>query len=211
VAKVWRLSWVSSTDGGVELINTQHVQTDLGLGESEPSAANVADAIDDHYRDAYKDLLSVNFTLHSLETRECLPASSTDVPEAHTTTIEEAGTLAVGTLGLPNEMCGLIKLRTASASRAARGYMVPPSPQSITALDTSRLWATAGGYWAALQAYAELLDDVIDTGGIGAVDLNPVVYSRTRHNASLSPFTFQVTQAIAVRTPHWRRSRSTAP
>jgi hypothetical protein len=211
VSKVWRLSWVSSTDGGVELMNTQHVQTDLGIGEDEPSAANVADAIDDHYRDAYKDLLSTNFTLVSLETRECLPTSSTDVPESHTTTINEAGTLAVGTLGLPNEICGLIKLKTAAASRSSRGYIVPPSPQSITALDTGRLWATAGGYWAALQAFAALLTDVIDTGGVGAVDLNPVVYSRTRHNASEDPFTFQVTQAIATRVPHWRRSRSTAP
>src|SRR3954462_1575087 len=202
MAKGWRLSWVGTTDGGVELIYTAHLQTDTDLGEGEPSAANVADAFDDHCRTQYKARLSVNFTLLSLETRECLAASDPGIPEAHTTAINEVGTLAVGTLGLPNEMCGLIKLKTASASRSSRGYLVPPTPQLITALDVNRLWNTAGGYWAALQAYAAKLDDDIDTGGIDPVNMHPVVYSRTRHNAGLTPFTFVVTQAIASRTPH---------
>jgi hypothetical protein len=211
VAKVWRISFESFNDNGVEIINTLHYQTDLGSLETEPSGSNVVDAVHDHLTTAYRACLPTTYTLNSLEAREEVMPSSGDVPASGTKTVQLPGTVTVTGGIIPDAMCAIVKLRTDAAIRSARGYLAMPNGRSSIILGTDLRWATAGGWWTGLTAFAALLDDSFDTGGVGAVTLNPVVYSRTRRARQQEPYAFPVVEAVVTREPRWRRSRTTAP
>lgn len=211
MAKVWRIAFLSTTENGTLAVNTLHYQTDLEALEEEPSGNNVVDAVSDHLTTAYRAVLPTSMTLNSLQARECVAPGSEDVPGAGEKTVNLAGTFTAASSRLPDAVCMVVSLKTDVPLRSARGYIALPSPRNETLLDTNQKWLTTGTYYTNVEALAALLDDSFDTGGVGAVTLNPVVYSRRRHGIGLNPYTFQVARAIPSNEVHWRRSRTTAP
>jgi hypothetical protein len=86
--------------------------------------------------------------------------------------------------------------------------MRPPSPRLADRV-SGNVWD--GTMLAALNAFCALLDDQLELGTLIITDLNPVVYSKTRHQRSEDPFTFRVTGATPNAKVHWLRSRMTTP
>lgn len=206
--KVWRLVFESVTPGGVVCINHLHFQTDGEVGATEPTASALLTRLDTEFRTLYRAALAEEDTLRSLALREEVRGSDVPAPGADVA-VNLLGTLATSVNDLPDAMCLIISKKTGIPLRSARGYLALPSPRSSGHLDSTRSWW--GGYLTAATALAAKLDDSYDVGTFPDVTLNPVVYSRTRHEAGRDDFTFKITTAIARPTPHWRRSRMTAP
>jgi hypothetical protein len=205
--KVWRLVFKSITPAGVVCINHLHYQTDQDIGAGEPGASQILTRLDTELRTLYKAALAEEDTLTALELREEVRPPAVPSPGADVA-VGQAGTLVTSTNDLPDGMCLIIAKKTGIPSRSARGYLALPSPRSSAHLSSSRLWAST--YLSAAQALAAKLDDSYDLGSPNG-SLHPVVYSRTRHLAGESTYTFAVTSALARDVPHWRRSRMTAP
>lgn len=208
MARVYRFSFQGHTASGTLLINSLHYQTDVAPTGSEPAASDVLAAIDAHLRTAYRAVVPSSFTIDSAELRECLASGDTNVPVAASLVINQPGTLTTSDTSLPYGMTCIVKLRSDAGIRSGRGYLALPDPLSSTFL-ASRLWGSS--YFPLVQSFAALLDDTMSLGSTLPTTLNPVVYSRTRHNRGESPFTFQMVEAIPRSTPSWRRSRMTVP
>lgn len=210
MATVWRCAWESTWFTGQKVVNTFHVQTDLGIGESEPSADEIRDDLDDALRTKYKALIWNASTLDSFTVTEELPPGSTDIPESASVAIAEAGTATYSDATLPVEICALLQLRTASASKSSRGRMFLPPCMNPGFLSRDS-WVSGGQLTPITNFANELLatHDVEMDGGLTHVDVNTVIYSRTRRSLSLTPYTFKVTSWARDARPHWLRSRAT--
>lgn len=208
MAKVWRCAYKTTWFGGVAVVNTFHVQTDLSLGETEPSAAAIRDDLNDALKTKYKALIWNAATLDSFTVTEELVPGSTDIPESASVAIGEAGTVALSSSNFPQEGCALLQLRTASASRSSRGRMFLP-PFMNEGYVQRDSWV-AGGQLAAINTFADELiatHDVSEDGGATHVNVNTVVYSRTRRGRTLDPYTFLITSYARDPRVHWLRSR----
>jgi hypothetical protein len=77
-------------------------------------------------------------------------------------------------------------------------------------LTAAGLWDTTLSWWAAIVSLAGYMDDTLTDdiilGGTGH-SLKPVIYSRTRRNLTLSPYTFHITGATPSPVPRWLRRR----
>lgn len=210
--KIWRCSYVGHFASGAEFVNDLYYQTDLDVLEEEPSAANVGDAVNDHLKTAYKACIPASSLVNSLEVREEVdPLDPSLVPEAASIIINEAGTLSVADQNLPDAATLIVTKRTDAATRSGRGYIAMPSPKGVAQLTTSNRWNTGGLYFGAVTTFSALLDDDVETGGVGSVTCHPVVYSRTRAKNALTPVTFRITSALPRPEVRWRRTRTTAP
>jgi hypothetical protein len=209
MARIYRFSYIGFDAAGVEYVNSWHYQTDLpGPTADEPATGDVINAIDGKLRTAYKNCLPSTITVNSAELREEVLPHTGAIGVADSLNINQPGT--GGTDGkLPNAVTAIIKLRTDTASRSARGYVAMPSPLISTALSAAGRWT--GTFAANLQTLAALFDDVMDLGLIDVTHLNPVVYSRTRRERGFEPYTFKVVEGIVRDKPSWRRSRMSAP
>jgi hypothetical protein len=67
------------------------------------------------------------------------------------------------------------------------------------------------GYQTKLAAFAAVLDDSFNLGTIDITHVNPVVYSRTRHQRGEDPHAFRVTSATANTKAHWLKTRMSTP
>jgi hypothetical protein len=208
MATVWRCAFESTWFDGQKIVNTFHVQTDLGLGETEPSADSIRDDLLDALKTKYKALIWDAATLDSFVVTEELAPGSSDIPASSSAAIGEAGTHSPSNTHAPTEMCALLQLRTASASKSSRGRMFLP-PIVNEAYVTRDAWTT-GGQISQITAFADELittHDVSEDGGVTHVNVNTVVYSRTRRGLSLTPYTFLITHWAREARPHWLRSR----
>src|SRR5260221_5854308 len=194
MAKVWRFSCAAFHSSGVQVVNDLHYQTDLAPTQSEPAAVDVLASIDAHIRAAYRAPLHQSFGISSAELRECVRPGSSDVPAAASLAVNQLGLNTSADTSVPVPLAATITLRSAAALRSGRGYMSYPSPISNTYLSALRDFQ--GSYLTNLQALALLLDDDIATGGILGVNMHPVVYSRKRHEAEVTPFPFNVVSAL---------------
>lgn len=206
--KVWRLVFESVTPAGVVQINHLHFQTASTIGGTEPPASDILARLDTEFRALYRAALAEEDTLRSLSLREEVRAPDVPAPGADVS-VNLAGTLVTSTNDLPDGLCLIISKKTGIPLRAARGYLALPSPRTSSYLTSSREWGSL--YLTAANALAAKLDDSYDIGALPAVTLNPVVYSRTRHQSGADDYTFKITAGITRLTPHWRRSRMTAP
>jgi len=217
VATVWRFT-VGGTDstGGQEWNSTMHYLTDVPLGQGEPNATKVLEEIVAHFGSTTTGmerwLATVPSTVKLTFARvyEELPATSTEVAEAAELTFAYAGAVAVLDPNLPFAMCVWIKFGSGLASRSSRGgtHLSPTLDQNH--LTTAGIWDTSLSWWSANVALAnymkEKISDVFgDPSETG--DINPVIYSRTRRNNSLTPYTFPITSAACSSVPRWIRRR----
>jgi hypothetical protein len=122
--------------------------------------------------------------------------------------VELAGTHSGTGDSYPEGMVPLINLHTNTRSRSARGWHHLASSHWSDDISYN---AWSSGYQTTLNAYAALLDDAFDLGTVLVTHVRPVIYSVTRRKNGFTPYTFDVVKATANTTPHWLRSRMTAP
>lgn len=212
MSKVYRCSYKTVTDGGVELVSTFHYQTDLNSpDDDEPDITDIASAVKNHLHAGYKACIHSTYTIVALEAREEVQPGSGDVGAASVVTINEAGGFTSADKAIPVAACLVIRRRTAAAIRSGRGHLALPGSRYSGSMDTNGRWSASGAFWTAVTALAALLDDDLSVGTISPVTVHPVIYSRVRHAKGLDPFTFKITSATPQVQPHWLRSRMTAP
>lgn len=211
VAKVWRCAFQSST-GGVLLVNTWHVVTrPTLLTTGDPSAAQVRDVLNTALTTKYKALMPSTISVDLLDVREEVDPATGDIPEEALLTIGAAGTRAVGTYAEPLGLSNLVSFKTNAAIRSGHGRMwIPVIDKDV--LTTSGTFTTTGALALAITAFFDELktNHPISFGGSGW-DCEQVVYSRTRRARGDEFFYFDVTAYVRRMTPHWLRSRMTAP
>lgn len=183
-----------------------HYQTDVPTAGSEPDPADVASTIWGHLGNFVPATVPTYVHIDSLVVSE--QVLKPDIGAAGAVNIDIAGTLPGSSEDLPRELVAIINLHTNVASRSARGYFTLPGPGGET-FTQGRLFTNE--YVNAGNSLAGVLDDQLDIGTFQVTHLNPVVYSRKRHQAHQDPFTFRVQSAKLNLRPKWRRSRGTTP
>jgi hypothetical protein len=199
----WLVAWKSNYQG-VLAVNTFciHEAESPGGVAGELSAATVVDDLDSWLRTLYRACLNSAWHVDSLSVRELGSSSPTEAEK----TIGQNGTLANGTGNLPAEVCQVVKIGTALATRSGRGRMFFPSPFYSSYLDAPDNWNSAAAYWTAVNAFmTALLAGHDATHDLIGHHYSLRVWSRTRGAAQ------DATGFTQRSRPHWLRSRSTAP
>lgn len=209
VAKIYRATFLCTYADGTLAEPSCDYQTDLATGDSEPSAADLAAAIWSHVSTTFLACLNSHITMQRLLLSErVLPPTIGEVG-AHT--VNSAGTYTTGTVTEPKGLVAILNKHTAAASRSSRGWMRMPAAGIATELSGDLV---PSAFVTVLQNFGDKLDDDVDVGGflgIGAVTAHPVVYSRTRHSRSETPYTFKLNGTTVNAKYHWLRSRMTSP
>lgn len=211
MAAVWRVTYESSS-AGVLFVNTHHVVSrPVGLSTGAPSADQVRDALNTALTTKYRALLPSTFSVDVLDVREEVDPASGDIPEQSSMAIGLAGTRAVGTYETPLGLSQVVSFRTNAAVRSGHGRMwIPVVDKDV--LSTSGQLITTGALATATTAFFdELKSTHTITDGGNSWDCKQVVYSRTRRARGDEFFYFDVTAYIRRLTPHWLRSRQSAP
>ena len=198
----WTLSFKSSFSG-VLAINTLCIHEEpVGLGVGDLGAATVVADLDTWLRPLYRACINSAWRLDAIAVRE-LGTSSPTVAEVG---VGLAGTLANGTGNLPREICQVVKITTALATRSGRGRVFMPSPFYSSYLDGPDSINTAGGWWTSVKA----LFDALIAG-------RTVTHDLVDHHYSLNVWSrkqgqrHDATGYVQRQAPHWLRSRATAP
>lgn len=213
MASIWRCSYNSDHSSGVRLVNTFHtVVHDNSFVPGGPSADVVRDALHSALTTKYRALLPTNVTVQSLVIAEELAPGSTAVPEESAQAIGLAGTLVTAGDLLPVPTCALVTLYTNAAVRSGHGRMFIPACGPAAALDPAGKWDTTTTFWTALATF---FDELKSSHTNGFFDTNfsahTAIYSRTRRARGDAAYWFDVTSYSRRVSPHWLRSRLTAP
>lgn len=209
--KVWRCSYQSSMSQ-VLIVNTFHVVTRRAVALSDDvTAAAVRDALHTALTTKYRALMPNTVSVDLLDVREEVDPAGSAIPEEATQTIGLLGTRAVGTFGEPIGLSQVVSFKTNAAVRSGHGRMWLPVIDKDT-LTTTGVFTTTGAFATAITAF---FDELKSNHGITiALDswiASQVVYSRTRRARGDANFYFDVTAYVRRMTPHWLRSRQTAP
>lgn len=210
--RVYKLTWVGTYADGVVTSNGLHYETQPPTLGDEPAPVDVLNKLDTELTTLYRNCLPSAITVHAITLAECLsPAeiAGGSVPHGAAKELELAGTLSPADTKIPEAIAAIIQLRTGVPLRSARGYIALPSPLGSASLTNGGLWT--GSTKSAYDAFAAKLDDDYEIGTVAVTSIVPMVYSRTRHDRGVSPWTFQVEAATLVNKARWRRSRTTAP
>jgi hypothetical protein len=204
VSKEYEAHFKSHDAGGVLYINTLAIKVDpVGPDLEEATPQQAADAFYTWLGGHYRDALHSSYTLDEVGVRSILPDTGTEAVHA----VGLAGLLnGTGAAAVPKELCGLITLKTATATRSGRGRIFMPSPRNVGYLGDVTNWATATDWWNFQAAFGDAILAGHDfTIGVLSWHMSARVHSRV-HNTS-----YDVTGYVR-RTPyHFLRSRSTAP
>ena|SRR5215467_4279201 len=206
MARTYRATIKGSHNVGILVEPTLHYQTDLTFIGDEPDPHDVAAGIWTRIGSNLLAISPADVTYTSVDVAEqVLPP---DIGAAGTYNISSGVGTYTADGHLPYATVPVINLHTATASRSARGWCHPASPRQSAAVNNS-LWTST--FLALLQSFADTLALGFDLGTIDITHVNPVVYSRTRHKRSESPYTFKVTAAKANPQIRWLRSRLSSP
>jgi hypothetical protein len=192
--------------GSILIEPSVHYQTDVGLGGDEPDPNDVATGIWNHLSAGFLENTPTDVGVDELVVTEQVLPPAIGVQGLHA--IGLSGTLPAGGNKLPEGLVPLINIKTATASRSARGWTHLPSPQRSDYCN-GNLWTST--YITLLGAFCADFIQSFNIGSVNPTGLNPIVYSRTRHQRDQDPWTFRVVSATPNAEPKWLRSRMTAP
>lgn len=191
---------------GPKFAPTLHYQTDVPTGGGEPDPNDVASGIWGVIATAIRNVASDWVTFDNLVVgEEVLPP---DIGVSGIDVLNVPGLIAHGDAKIPTGASPLINLHTGTRSRSARGWTHPPGPTNSGELN-GQDWIA--GYLTLLDNLAAVLSDSFSLGSLFPTTVNPVVYSRKRHVALETPYTFKVTGATTNAQVKWLRSRMTSP
>lgn len=209
---MYRISIVGKI-GGQRFMNSIHYV----FSEQDPFSTNdekdFLDAFWSHLGGEYRSLVGTDGVVEEIWL-STLPAPNTqDAGQRYTKVVNATGTMSI-TLGtpLPNELHGVLALKTEFAARWARGYQVLPPLRRSTYVDGENV-NTGGAYYLAMGPYATKLAGTFETATswydtiTGTYRAQPVIYSRTRRARNQEPYIASI-NAVQVRPAvYYRRSR----
>lgn len=210
--RVYAVRWIGTYSDGVSVVNGLHYETQPPTLGDEPAPVDVLNKLDTELTTLYRNCLPSAVTVHAITLAERLSPSeiaSGQVPHGAAKELELAGTLSPADTKLPEAISAIVQLRTGVPLRSARGYVALPSPLGSASLTNGGLWT--GSTKSAYDAFAAKVDDDYEIGTVAVTSIVPVVYSPTRHDRGVSPWSFQVEAGTLVNKAKWRRSRTTAP
>jgi hypothetical protein len=196
----------------VLFVNTFHVVSRRAVALSDDVTADaVRDALNTALTTKYRALMPTTFSVDLFDVREEVDPAGGAIPSESSLTIAAAGTRAVGTFGEPLGLSQVVSFKTNAAIRSGHGRMwIPIVDKDV--LNTSGQLITTGALATATTAF---FDELKSNHGVTIVadswTLSQVVYSRTRRARGDANYYFDVTAYIRRLTPHWLRSRMTAP
>lgn len=215
MSKVWRFTLKSvDTTSGKEGLTHVHYQTDVPVGEGEPSADTVLDEILQHYSSSghnmsvWQGIMRNSTKLTEARVYEEVAPGSGDLPGVSVESLNVVGTR--GTISgdhLPNEMCLWLGFKSDVAGRSARGGTHVPSIIDASELNSTGLWDTGYVNAVAMIALADAIKDDLQDVFSATGDILPVIYSRTRRGRGLTPFTFDLKTVTRSDRPRWVRRR----
>lgn len=206
MARTYRITFLGKYATGVLAMPSLHYQTDVPTGGDEPDPDDVAAAVYNHIGSNFLGLVHSSYSLDAVVATEEVIPPAVGVGGQHNTP-GAVGAIG-GSITIPHALSAVINIHTQTRSRSSRGWMKLPSP-CVGSYLNGDLWGSS--YTGGLTSFANLLDDQLTLGTLIITDLNPVVYSRTRHRAGLTPYTFRVTSAGYNPQARWQRTRLTAP
>jgi hypothetical protein len=206
VARTYRVAIKCTTAESILNMSTLHYQTDLSFIGDEPDPSDVAAGVWNKIGTTFTALTPATTRINELVVSEEVIKPA--IGAAGSKVIDTLGGWAVGDTHLPSPACAVLNIHTAVRSKSARGWTHLPSPHDST-LVVNNGWIS--GAVTKYVALAAVLDDSFDLGTINVTHVNPVVYSRKRHAAAESPYTFRVTSATLSPQIKWLRSRLSAP
>lgn len=204
MAKDYAVSIRGHYNDGVSTVSTlcAHVEDD-GPGGTDASLSAAGGAIAGWLSDPYRACLPSVWTIDEIVSRELFDAT----PGEHSVAIGAAGSLvASGAFRAAKELCLILNMKSAVATRSGRGRMFFPSPLYDGYLGDQTNWLQSGNYWTkvglfkdALLAGHDFLSDLTD------YHISARIFSRKLQE------TFDITSITRRPAYHWLRSRSTAP
>jgi len=209
MARTYKATIRCRDDSGILIQPSLHYQTDVSVVGSEPDPNDVAAGIWAIIRDHFIGATPLDVTIDELVVGEEVLKPAIGASGSHPINVQ--GSFSTSGDRMPNACVAVLNRHTATRSRSARGWLMMPGG-ILADQQANGLWHTDGGYWTAwLVPLAALLDNSFDLGSVDPTHVNPVVYSRTRHQRGDSPYTFRVTNATANPQVRWLKSRLTIP
>jgi len=218
VSRVWRFEVGGTvTASGVSFLSHVHYQTDVPVGEGEPSGDTVLDAIIEHYSSSGHNmsqwiaLMGSNAKLLYARVREELAPGDDDPPLVAEETLNLQGALTPTADLPPTPMCAWLKFTTGQAGRSFRGGTHTPPIPTVTPLTVDGTIDVSTGTWGdAIEVLAASILDKLENVFSATGDINPGVYSRTRRGRGQSFFT-ELDAVTPSNVARWLRRRMTAP
>jgi hypothetical protein len=216
---LFRVTFLShkTADPTADVVNVLHVVAkDDPSWEfaPDPNAQAIADEIDTQLTSLYRAMLANTYTLASIDVLTVTdPNQPAQVPSGYTKPKNLAGTLIPVDDELPQQVCALMHLKTATRGRSARGWLFAP-PAEQKDLVNNDLFGDPSNYLNAINAFCTKLNAHFGGGSTWSSAWTDtwhgrfVIYSRRRHKLALTPYTFPVVSASTDRTVHWLRSRA---
>jgi hypothetical protein len=193
--------------GGVQYVNTFAIKVDpVGPDLTEPTAQNVADALNTWLTAYYRDLMAPDYTVDEVGVVGIL---GHDAEATHS--IGLAGALSLsGTAehNCPKELSLVTTLKTGHVGRSGRGRIFFPSPRWAEFMQDVTNWNTSSAYWTKVGLFCDQLlagRDFTYAGGTLTAHISTRVWSR------VDGLTRDVTSYTRRSEFHFLRSRRTAP
>jgi hypothetical protein len=203
---LYRASIESSYSDGTELVNVLHYHTEVAPLGDEPDPSDVAANIWTNIGDNYKKCLHPDVTVHQVVLVQVEVGSG--LPASGSFSVEEVGTNPQGGSTVPRAQVMILKKNTGVALRSARGWVeLPFCPKEDNI--SGQNWAGA-----AIGHAADLCDNLAEAFTIGSLPsttVKPIVWSKTRYLAGLTPTSFDINTFSPQLKVHWLRSRTTSP
>lgn len=208
MARTYRCTFRGHHANGVLVQPSVHYQTDLATGGSEPDPIDVAERIWAHIGGEYMACTSSDVTIDEFVVGEEVVKPDIGVAGAKLLGFPGIYPLAGGQL--PHAMVPVINFHTATRSKSARGWAMLGGPRRDELIAGDN-WNSTTSWWAAMIAFCQVLNDSIEWGDVFVNRLEPVVYSRIRHQSHFAPWTFPVTSVTPNPQVRWLKSRLTSP
>lgn len=212
MAKIWRFRLHGFYNGTQDVVHTTHLQTDVPILGSEPSAETILDILDTYYEEtavrfaAFRNTATTNCVYDEFSVQEVLPPGSNDAPEGARRSINLAGIRSAGDGKEPQSLCGYWIMRTNKLGRSFRGGVHTAPIVATAAIDASGMISLLSTWGSFFDAHKDKFKDVADNVFSSTGDLKPVVYSRRRHALGLD-HTEQVTSVVASMRPRFLHTR----
>lgn len=193
-----------STDSiGTEYVNTFAIKVEAtGPDLTEPTATQVADQVNTWLNTAYRACLHPGLTFQDVNVHQLFSGT----PVAGLKVVGQVGQLGALSGFVPREVCCVLSLKTAVATRSGRGRLFIPTPRYSDYLSGQDLFDPAGNYWIKIG----LLGDAL-LAGRTFTESSVEYHMSTRVHSRVRNVTYDVTGYQRRSQPHWLRSRASAP
>jgi hypothetical protein len=207
----WRVAFESTSNDGVQIVNTFHVKADGGPLVAAPSPAQVRDAMYDAFHAKYKNLLSDNVTWQTITVTEEVDPNTSEIPATSVKNIGEPGNRAIANTKLAGGLCIVAKTVTGAAVRSGHGRLFLPPAYTDGEVAQGGNWYALGQYWAQAKIFLDELMESHDWDALTDGHLYPCVYSRTRRRRGDEGYYFRIDDYVMRIKQHFLRSRMSAP